>query len=86
MALSMFSIDFVYFDPLLNNSDREPIHPIDAISEAWNMTLNEQISGSSTLCVATIDTVQHKLHYSNIGDCGLMVIRHIDSEKAGYMR
>lgn len=24
--------------------------------------------------------------YSNLGDCGLMVLRHIDSETAGYLR
>lgn len=35
---------------------------------------------------ATLDKKLNQLSYSNIGDCGLMVIRHIDSETAGYMR
>ena len=43
----------------------------------------------SPLCIpsqATLDKKLNQLSYSNIGDCGLMVIRHIDSETAGYMR
>eukprot|EP01035_Chromulina_nebulosa_P024678 gene24678-32142_t len=42
--------------------------------------------GSPTICIATLDKKLNQLSYSNIGDCGLMVIRHIDSETAGYMR
>lgn len=42
--------------------------------------------GSSTILVATLDKKLNQLSYSNIGDCGLMVVRHIDSETAGYMR
>ena len=66
--------------------DHDPIHPIDAIGDAWNMTLQDRIVGSCTVCLATIDLESNQLSYSNIGDCGLMVLRHIDSEVAGYMR
>jgi len=66
--------------------DLDPIHPLDVIMDAWNMTANEGVVGSSTICVATLDKKLNQLSYSNIGDCGLMVIRHIDSSTAGYMR
>jgi protein phosphatase PTC7 len=46
----------------------------------------QQIEGSSTICIATIDYNLNQLLYSNLGDCGLMVLRHIDSETAGYLR
>jgi protein phosphatase PTC7 len=62
------------------------IHPLDVILDAWNLTLSEGVQGSSTICVATLDKKLNQLSYSNIGDCGLMVVRHIDSETAGYMR
>lgn len=64
----------------------DPIHPLDVISEAWENTVAAKVVGSSTICVATLDRKLNQLSYSNIGDCGLMVVRHIDSEKAGYMR
>ena len=50
------------------------------------MTTSDKIVGSSTICLATIDNKLNQLSYSNLGDCGLMVLRHIDSETAGYMR
>ena len=67
-------------------SDEDPIHPLDVIIDAWNQTCREQISGSSTICVATLDNKLNQLSYSNLGDCGLIVMRHIDSETVGYMR
>lgn len=35
---------------------------------------------------ATLDRKLNQLSYSNVGDGGLVVMRHIDSETAGYMR
>ena len=67
-------------------SDEDPIHPLDVIIDAWNQTCREQITGSSTICVATLDNKLNQLSYSNLGDCGLIVMRHIDSETVGYMR
>jgi len=66
--------------------EQEPIHPLDVIMDAWHMTTSDKIVGSSTICLATIDNKLNQLSYSNLGDCGLMVLRHIDSETAGYMR
>lgn len=42
--------------------------------------------GSSTACIATIDHESDQLTFSNIGDNGVVVLRHIDSDVAGYMR
>jgi len=66
--------------------DMDAIHPLDVITDAWHLTSSEEVTGSSTICVATLDKKLNQLSYSNIGDCGLMVVRHIDSETAGYMR
>lgn len=70
--------EFTFFEP-------EPIHPLDAIMDAYSATRQQKIVGSSTICLASIDN--QTLTFSNIGDCGLMVLRHFDSETAGsYMR
>ncbi|KAJ1425476.1 phosphatase 2C-like domain-containing protein [Ochromonadaceae sp. CCMP2298] len=66
--------------------DLDPVHPLDVIMDAWNLSSSEGVVGSSTICVATLDTKLNQLSYSNLGDGGLIVIRHIDSETAGYMR
>jgi protein phosphatase PTC7 len=71
--------DLSLFDP-------EPISPLDAVMDAWSLTRKEQITGSSTICVAALNNETNRLDLSNIGDCGLMVLRHMDSETAGYMR
>ena len=69
--------------------------PIDVITEAWEKTNNindpegadtTPVIGSSTICVVAIDLVMNQLYYSNIGDSGLIVLRRIDPEVAGYMR
>ena len=61
----------------------EPIHPYDVMADAWALTRAEKITGSSTMCVATLDSKLNQLAYSNLGDCGLLVVRHVDSEVAG---
>ena len=68
------------------DSVQQPIHPLDVVIDAWNQTCQEKITGSCTICVATLDAKSYQLLYTNLGDCGLMVLRHIDSEIAGYMR
>ena len=73
-------------DMALEDSSRQPIHPLDVVIDAWNQTCNDKVTGSSTVCVATLDAKLNQLLYTNLGDCGLMVLRHIDSEIAGYMR
>ena len=66
--------------------DHDPIHPLDVVTDAWTLTSLEKMTGSSTMCVATVDHKLNQLLYCNVGDCGLIVVRHIDSETAGYMR
>ena len=67
--------------------DPEPILPLDVIMDAWSETRREEITGSSTICVASLNNETNQLNLSNIGDCGLMVLRHMDNETAGsYMR
>lgn len=64
----------------------DPIHPLDAMLDAWNATLSDYVIGSSTICVATIDTTLNQLSYANLGDGGLMVVRKmIASGTAGYV-
>lgn len=59
----------------------ETIYPLDAIQESWFMTNKDQeILGSSTICIATIDVTTNQLFYSNIGDGGLMVVRHVPTD------
>ena len=58
----------------------------DAILDAWNSTLSNHVVGSSTICVATIDTTLNQLSYSNLGDGGLMVVRHTGSGTAGFVK
>jgi protein phosphatase PTC7 len=74
--------DFGGFSLICN----EVLHPIDVIMDAWHMTTQEKINGSSTICVATLDNKLNQLSYSNLGDGGLLILRHIDSETSGYMR
>ena len=65
--------------------DSEPVHPEDVIVDAWTATDAEEITGSSTICVASIDTLSNQLTVSNLGDGGLMVVRHMQSTRVGYM-
>lgn len=79
-ALSPHSLQ----DPL--DTYRPPLKPIDIMAAAWTMTNDAETVGSATLCIATLDHEMNQLSYSNLGDCGLIVIRHIDMDVAGYMR
>ncbi|CAM9704782.1 unnamed protein product, partial [Phaeothamnion confervicola] len=65
---------------------KPPPKPHQVLSAAWEMTVGEKVIGSSTACVATLDYELDQLTFSNIGDNGVVVLRHIDSDVAGYMR
>jgi protein phosphatase PTC7 len=73
----------VGFTVALGIREQEAIHPLDVIIDAWTATLSENVVGSSTLCVATLDDNTNTLSYSNIGDSGVMVVRRIDPLMAG---
>jgi hypothetical protein len=66
--------------------DKEPVPTLDVLVDAFQMTLHDKVIGSCCVCVAHIDPQRMQLTYSNLGDCGLMIVRHIDSETTGNMR
>lgn len=65
---------------------RRVIPPADIIAQAYERVKTEGIIGSSTACVALFDCIRHQLHFSNLGDSGIIVLRHIDSDVAGTLK
>ena len=66
--------------------DQHPIRPHEVLTAAWRDTVDAGIAGSCTALIATIDTELNQLSFSNVGDAGIIVMRHIDSDVAGYLR
>jgi protein phosphatase PTC7 len=62
------------------------IAPAEIIAKAYDRVKEENIIGSCTACVALFDSVRHQLHFSNLGDSGIIVLRHIDSDVAGSLK
>jgi protein phosphatase PTC7 len=62
------------------------IAPAELIGQAYKRTKEANVIGSSTVCVALFDSVHHQLHFSNIGDSGIIVLRHIDSDVASTLQ
>jgi len=62
------------------------ITPSDVLAQAYENVKEENIIGSSTACVALFDGSSHQLHFSNLGDSGIIVLRHIDSDVAGTLK
>jgi len=56
------------------------------MAQAYERVKAENIIGSSTACVAMFDGLRHQLHFSNLGDSGIIVLRHIDSTIAGTLK
>ena len=74
---------------ILENSSEQNhpiIRPERVLSEAYERVKKRQIVGSSTACIAMLDGIRHQLHFSNLGDCGIIVLRHIDSSIAGALK
>lgn len=65
---------------------RQVISPAEIMKQAYERVKVENIVGSSTACIALFDGLRHQLHFSNLGDSGLIVLRHIDSDVAGALR
>jgi protein phosphatase PTC7 len=63
-----------------------PPKPHKILSAAYNAVVAEGIVGSSTCLIASLDNELEQLTFSNIGDAGVVILRHIDSDVAGYMR
>ncbi len=64
----------------------EPMHPLDVMVDAWSATRAEEITGSCTLCVASIDNMTNQLLVSNIGDSGVLIVRNMNIKTIGCMR
>mmetsp|Transcript_11765 Transcript_11765/g.20698 ORF Transcript_11765/g.20698 Transcript_11765/m.20698 type:complete len:647 (+) Transcript_11765:165-2105(+) len=58
------------------------VSPAELLAQSYERTKEANVIGSSTACVALFDSVHHQLHFSNIGDSGIIVLRHIDSASA----
>jgi protein phosphatase PTC7 len=65
---------------------RQVIAPSSLMANAYERVKAENIVGSSTVCVALFDSIRHQLHFSNLGDSGIIVLRHIDSDVAGSLK
>ncbi len=62
------------------------IAPAEVMAQAYERVKADNIIGSSTACVAMFDGIRHQLHFSNLGDSGIIVLRHIDSTIAGTLK
>mmetsp|Transcript_10868 Transcript_10868/g.16217 ORF Transcript_10868/g.16217 Transcript_10868/m.16217 type:complete len:660 (+) Transcript_10868:208-2187(+) len=69
-----------------DNIFNRAVTPSEIMSQAYERVKAEGIIGSSTACIALFDGVRHQLHFSNLGDSGIIVLRHIDSDVAGALK
>lgn len=60
--------------------------PADVMAQAHERLKVEKVIGSCTACIGVFDNVRHQLHFSNLGDSGIIVLRHIDSDVAGALK
>lgn len=65
---------------------RRIIAPSEILAQAYERVKADNVIGSCTACVAMFDNVRHQLHFSNLGDSGIIVLRHIDSAVAGSLK
>ena len=73
-------------DPREGKKSRRVLSPADILGKAYDRVVADNIIGSSTACVALFDNTRHQLHFSNLGDSGIIVLRHIDSDVAGSLK
>mmetsp|Transcript_40713 Transcript_40713/g.41420 ORF Transcript_40713/g.41420 Transcript_40713/m.41420 type:complete len:289 (-) Transcript_40713:389-1255(-) len=60
--------------------------PSELLDEAYTCVKADNVIGSFTACVTFFDSARHQLHFSNLGDSGIIVLRHIDSNIAGSLK
>ena len=61
------------------------IQPKEILRRAHEAVIKKDVVGSSTACVMLLDGVSHQIHFSNLGDSGIIVMRHIDSNVSGIL-
>jgi protein phosphatase PTC7 len=71
---------------LLPTASTMVIPPAHLMAQAYERVRARNIIGSCTACIALFDSVRHQLHFSNLGDSGLILLRHIDSDVAGSLK
>ena len=54
---------------------RQVIAPSQVMAQAYERVKAANVIGSSTACIALFDGLRHQIHFSNLGDCGLIVLR-----------
>jgi protein phosphatase PTC7 len=69
-----------------HDKSKTMIAPAEVMAQAYERVKSQNIIGSTTACVALFDGVRHQLHFSNLGDSGIIVLRHIDSDVAGALK
>jgi len=62
------------------------VSSVDVLDKAYQRVKDSNIVGSSTACIAVFDGKRHQLHFSNVGDSGVIILRHIDSHVAGALK
>jgi len=65
---------------------RQVIAPAQVMAQAYERVKAANVIGSCTACIALFDGIRHQLHFSNLGDSGIIVLRHIDSDVAGALK
>ena len=65
---------------------RQVISPAQVMAQAYERVKAENVIGSCTACIGLFDSIRHQLHFSNLGDSGIIVLRHIDSNVAGSLK
>lgn len=65
---------------------RRVIAPVELLAQSYERVKADNLIGACTVCIAMFDNVRHQLHFSNLGDSGIIVLRHIDSAIAGSLK
>lgn len=69
---------------LLLNAPTPPTPQI--LAQAHERVKASDVVGSSTACMLLFDNEAHQIQFSNLGDSGIIVLRHIDSDVAGVLK
>ena len=68
------------------DSFRQVISPAQIMDQAYERVKAQNVIGATTACIGLFDGLRHQFHFSNLGDSGLIVLRHIDSDVAGTLK
>lgn len=63
----------------------EPPSPYEALGAAWAKVTNEKVVGSATACIVSLDQRLNQLTYANLGDSGVIILRHMSPQVYIYI-